>query len=149
MALTIFAAFTTAFISSQTASINDSAQLEEEMTISRLCENKISEIYLNPPEFKESLTISKDTKNFEEEENKDYEYTVEYKRFKIPDFSKITGQGENAKASGMQAMIFQKMQKNLEEMIWQVSVTVRNKNTDIKYTLSTWLDNPVAKVNFN
>ncbi len=149
MALTIFAAFTVAFISSQTSNINDSSMLEEEMTISRLCENKINEIYLSPPEFRESLTISKETKNFEEEENKDYEYTIEYKRFKIPDFSKITGQGENAKSSGMQAMVFQKMQKNLQEMIWQVSVTVRNKTTDYKYTLSTWIDNSQAKVNFN
>jgi hypothetical protein len=44
MALTIFAAFTVAFISSQTSNINDSSMLEEEMTISRLCENKINEI---------------------------------------------------------------------------------------------------------
>jgi type II secretion system protein I len=147
IALSIFAVFASAYISTQTSNVNDSSRLEEEMTISRLCENKINEIILNPPDLRESLTLSKETKTFEEDEYKDYEYIIEYKRFKIPDMTKLNeNQNQDAKTQAGQSMVMNTIKKNLEEMIWQVSLTVRNKTNDTKYSLSTWLLNPEAKV---
>jgi hypothetical protein len=32
-------------------------------------------------------------------------------------------------------------------MIWQLQVTVRNKETQAKYVLSTWVQNERAKIN--
>lgn len=151
IALTIFAVFATAFISSQGSNIADSGRIDEENFIQQLCENKLNEIVLNPPEFRESLTLSKDTKGFETEDAKDYEYTIEYRRLKIPNFAKIAGESneEGAQASSTQGKVFDIIKKNIEEMIWQVSVTVRNKNTDYKFTLNAWLENTQAKVSIN
>lgn len=151
IALTIFAVFATAFISSQGSNVVDSARIDEENLIAQLCENKLSEIILNPPEFRESLTLSKETKPFEGEEVKDYEYTIEYRRLKIPNFAKIAGESseEGATSNSAQGKVFDLIKKNIEEMIWQISITVRNKNTDYKYTLTTWLENTAAKVSIN
>lgn len=151
IALTIFAVFATAFISSQGSNVADSARIDEENLIAQLCENKLNEIILNPPEFRESLTLSKETKGFEAEEIKDYEYTIEYRRLKIPNFAKIAGESgeEGVQSSSSQGKIFDIIKKNVEEMIWQVSVTVRNKNTDYKFTLTSWLENTQAKVSIN
>lgn len=151
IALTIFAVFATAFISSQGSNVVDSGRIDEENLIAQLCENKLHEIVLNPPEFRESLTLSKETKSFEGEEIKDYEYTLEYRRLKIPNFAKIAGETseEGAQSSSTQGKVFDIIKKNMEEMIWQVSVTVRNKNTDYKFTLTSWLENSQAKVSIN
>lgn len=151
IALTIFAVFATAFISSQGSNIADSGRIDEENLIQQLCENKLNEIVLNPPEFRESLTLSKETKGFETEEAKDYEYTIEYRRLKIPNFAKIAGESseEGAQASSTQGKVFDIIKKNMEEMIWQVSVTVRNKTSDYKFTLTAWLENTQAKVSIN
>lgn len=148
IALSIFAVFATAFISSQGSNVADSGRIDEENLTHQLCEMKLNEIILNPPEFRESLTLSKETKGFEGEEIKDYEFTIEYRRLKIPNFAKIAGESgdEGAASSSAQGKIFDLIKKNIEEMIWQISVTVRNKNTDYQFTLTTWLENTQAKV---
>lgn len=150
IAVTIFAVFASAFISSQTSNVTDSTQLSEELIIHRICENKINEIILNPPQLQESLTLSKETKNFEEDDFKDYEYIVEWRRLKLPNFAQLmnksSDEDSNKGSTSMQIQVFDKLKKNIEEMIWQVSVTVRNKNTNYQFILTSWIDNPDAKV---
>ena len=48
--------------------------------------------------------------------------------------------------SGLQKQIMDTVTKNLEKLIYQVNVVVRNKQTDYNYELSTWLYNYGEKV---
>ena len=62
-------------------------QQVEDILLKDLCENKISELVINPPTFNESLTLTKETKDVEDFE--DYQTIVEYKKFFVPDMKKI------------------------------------------------------------
>jgi prepilin-type N-terminal cleavage/methylation domain-containing protein len=149
IALVIFAVFATAFVTGQGYNLLDSSKLREELLMKDYCENKINEIIVNPPELTEALTLAKETK--EVKENKDYQTTVEYKKLFIPDMSKITGdqeaesKEESSKAQ-MEKRIFKVFKENMEKMVWQVEVTVKNKTNDSSFKLSAWLYNQGADV---
>jgi len=151
IAISIFAIFATVFVTGQGYNLLDSSKLKDEMIMKDLCENKINEIIINSPELRDSLTLSKETKDFEN--NKDYKYTIEYKKFFVPDMSKITGGGEEkgkpkeeTPQEQMEKRIFNVFKQNMEKMIWQVEVTVTNKNNDSQFKLSSWLYNQNADV---
>ena len=151
VAISIFAIFATVFVTGQGYNLLDSSKLKDEMIMKDLCENKINEIITNPPELRDSLTLTKETKDFEN--NTDYQYTIEYKKFFVPDMNKITGDSEaNGKEkeesaqAQMEKRIFKVFKDNMEKMIWQVEVSVKNKNNDSKFKLSTWLYNQNADV---
>ncbi len=150
IALSIFSFFVTAFMAGHGANISDSSRIDEEIILSRLCEKIINITILDPPEFKESLTLTPESKNFEETEYSDYKYSIEYKRLTIPDLTKIQGKEEGEEeednAGGIEKMIFEELKKNVEEIIWQIQVTVTNKATGFHYILSTWLTNNEAKI---
>ena len=42
--------------------------------------------------------------------------------------------------------IFTQVTKNIEKMIWQVEIQIVHKPTEQQYTISTWIDDPKAKV---
>lgn len=147
IAMSIFAVFATAFVTGQGYNLLDSGQLKNEILLKDLCENKINEIIINPPELKESLTLSKETKSFEN--YPDYQYTIEYKKLFVPDYSKLKGSKEGEQESAedqMEKRVFKIFKENMEKMIWQVEVTVKNKLNDSQFRLSTWLNNPNADV---
>lgn len=146
IALAIFGVFITAFISGQGGNILDSTTMREDQRLFNLASNKLSEIIINPPEFTESLTSNLDTKTFEDNEN--YEWSVEFKKFEIPEYSAATGQEEVPAEQEMQRRVYARIKENLEQMLWQIRVTVKNKTTGQNYSLSTWLNNDKATVRF-
>ncbi len=164
IALTIFAVFAAMFVVGQSGNLADSVQMREESLLRILCLNKINEILNDPPEFNDQLVISKEKKTFEDYPN--YEYTLEYKKLKIPDLSQIAGKSgagggegasgeedggeDNAQSStSANATIFKNIKDNLESMVWQVRVTVTNKKTGFFYVLAAWPNNKNAKVKFD
>lgn len=149
IALVIFAVFATAFVTGQGYNLLDSSKLKEELLMKDFAENKINDIIVNPPELRDALTLSKETKDVEA--NTDYQVTVEYKKLFVPDMNKITGsdtpEGEEESAQAkMEKRIFKVFKENMEKMIWQVEVTVKNKTNDSTFRLSTWLYNQNADV---
>lgn len=149
IALVIFSVFAAAFVTGQGYNLMDSGKLREELLMKDFCENKINEIITNPPELRDALTLTKETKDIEG--NSDYQTIVEYKKFFVPDMNKITGQDTDAKEeesaqAQMEKRIFNVFKENMEKMIWQVEVTVKNKVIGETFRLSTWLNNPNADV---
>lgn len=156
IAMTIFALFITAFLMSQSANIAGSVTMAEDLVMQGLAERKISEILLDKPTFTNATENDVQTKAFEEEGFKNYTYTIEYKKLEFPDFNQLTGtdeEEENAyqqdKNQAVKKMVFDKLKKNMEEILWQVKVTITNKDTDYKYSLATWLTNDKAKFDTN
>lgn len=185
IAITLFAIFIIAFISTQGSNVRDSVNMKEELLLQKLCENKLNEILLDPPELKESLTLTPKKGNLEDMGYSDYEYSVEYKRLKIPNLNAITGEdsekegeadgdggaGTGAGAGGatdggsgddadpnaakeskekqskmFQNKVFETIRKNVEEMVWQVKVTVQHKKDNFPFSLVAFIDNKKAKV---
>ena len=110
----------------------------------------MNEQLVNPPEFTNATENSKETKTFEDEEYSNYEYTIEYKKFLIPDITKLnTSQDIDPKTLAIQKMIFENFRDNLEKVLWQLQVTVKNKNTDYIHVLSTWVTNAKEKIKLN
>lgn len=149
IAIVIFTIFATVFITGQGYNLLDSGKLREDMLLKDLAENKINEIIINPPELRDSLTLAKETKDAEG--NSNYSVTVEYKKFFVPDMSKITGSEEDKDAdesaqAQMEKRIYKVFKDNMEKMIWQVEVTVKSKTSDSSLRLSTWLYNQNADV---
>ena len=160
IALTIFAVFAVMFVAGQGGNLADSMQMREESLLRILCLNKINEVLNDPPEFNDQLIISKEQKSFED--YPDYEYVLEFKKLKIPDLTKITGKDEGSSeaesededgaaksATATNATILKSIKDNLENMVWQIRVTVKNKKTGFFYVLSAWPYNKNAKVKFD
>lgn len=149
IAFTLFAVFAIAFVTGQRHNVETSVNLREELILQRLAKEKIDEIFLNPPQFQESLTMMPVEKNFEGS-FQNYKYKIEYKRLKIPNLSMLQPKNEDEDnadegQSAIEKKIYDEIQKYVEEAIWQVTVTVTNKQTKFFYTLSSWLSNINAK----
>ena len=150
IAIAIFAVFASVFVTGQGYNLLDSSKLREEILLKDIGENKINDIVTNPPELRDSLTMSKETKA--DEKNPDYIVTVEYKKFFVPEMSKIVGnegddkKQEESNQSQLEKRIFKIFKDNMEKMLWQVEVTVKNKNTDSQLKFSSWLYNNNAEV---
>lgn len=150
IALTIFSIFVATYLTVQGENISDSIRYNQELELHQLCEAKINEIIINPPDLRDQLTLAPDIKV--DEERKDYEYKIEWMRMEIPNLSKIQGKSSEEDAEGggenpVFKMIYDRMRTNIKEMIWQVRVTVKHKPTGVNYTLATWINNPKAKIN--
>ncbi|WPU64014.1 type IV pilus modification PilV family protein [Peredibacter starrii] len=170
IALTLFAFFVTAFLTSQGYNVADSTLSEEQLMLQQLCERKINELVIDPPKFSNAQTNLKETKTFEESDLKNFEYTLEMKKLTVPDFAQLFAQkdatSEEAKDSyegnyfgnnqnsgnrnaSLEKMVFEELKKNIERVIWQARVTVTNKDTKYSYTLSTYLTNYNEKIQLN
>lgn len=143
IATTIFAVFASAYVVTQGSNVTEGNQMREEMKLRELCEQKINEIISNPPELRDQLTISKEQKTFEKDSN--YEYTLQWFKLEFPDVSQMGGEGDEGE-SAVNAMVAKKVKDNMEKLLWQLKVTVTNKETKFNYTLSTWLHNTKAEV---
>lgn len=151
IAIAIFAVFATVFVTGQGYNVLDSSKLKNEMTLNNLAQNKLNEIITAPPDLRDSLTLTKEVKDFES--NPNYQYSIEYKKFTVPDLSKLQNSAdENAEDSkpsndANQKMFYSIFKENMEKMIWQVEVVVKDKTTDDTFRLSTWIYNNNADVN--
>lgn len=169
IAITLFAFFVTAYLTSQGYNVEDSRVSEEQLILQQLAERKISELVLDPPKFSNATADLKETKAFEESELKNFEYTLEIKRLVIPDFAQLFAQkdstteeaqdsydgdyySEGAKGQrnqNLEKLVFEELRKNIEKVIWQARVTVTNKETKYNFTLSTFLTNYNEKIQIN
>lgn len=150
IAVSIFAVFSTVFVTGFGYNLLDSGKLKEDILLKDFCENKINDIITNPPTLADSLTLSKETKDVEN--NSNYQTIVEYKKFFVPDMTKINDTSNESKSdednqqAAMEKRIFTVFKENMEKMIWQVEVTVKNKTSGETFKLDTWLYNPGADV---
>lgn len=169
IAITLFAFFITAFLTSQGYNVSDSLLNQEQLLLQGLAERKINELILDPPKFTNADDNKKETRTFEETEYQGYEYTLELKRLVLPDLGQLLTQkngGDEAAGGGedndyledsnksqrnaaLEKMIFDEMKKNVEKILWQARVTVTNKETKYGFTLSTYLTNHNEKVQLN
>jgi prepilin-type N-terminal cleavage/methylation domain-containing protein len=163
IAITLFAFFITAFLTSQGYNVTDSQLSEEQLNLQQLCERKINELHLDPPKFQNIIGTLKETKTFEEKDYANFEYTLEIKKLTIPDFAQLftqKGNSENPDSvstspnnanrnSTIEKMVFDELKKNVEKIIWQARVTVTNKETKLSYSLSTWLTNYGERIQLN
>lgn len=169
IAITLFAFFATAFLTSQGYNVADSTMSQEQLILQQLCERKINELIINPPKFSNATANSKETKTFEEAEYANYEWTMEIKKLVLPDFAQLLSQGssgtdtaaegeendyfnDNKKAqrnSALEKLIFDEMKKNIEKILWQARITVTNKETKYNFTLSTFITNNNERVQLN
>lgn len=156
VAFSLFAIFAAVFLQTQSQNIFDSFRMNEELVLKQLCEGKITELLINPPEFKSSLHEKKETKSFELDNYEGYSYTIEYRQFKTPDLENLMMQSQQEdedqdetrkKQIEMLKSVFQTVQKKIENVFWQIQVTVTNKETGEAYDLSTWFLDPKAKFN--
>lgn len=149
IAIAIFSVFASAFVTGQGYNLLDSSKLKEDIRLKDLCENTINDLITNPPELRDALTLTKETKDFEK--FPDYKYTIEYKKLFVPDMNKIAGKekgGDEAesKQQVLEKRIFGVFKENMEKIIWQVEVTVQNKLSKEQFKLSTWIYNQNAEV---
>ncbi len=150
IAIAIFTVFASVFVTGQGLNLLDSSKLKDEILLKDFAENKLNEIIVNPPELRDSLTLSKETKDVVA--NSDYQTTVEFKKFYVPDMTKISTPDADSKdqeespQAQMEKKIFKIFKENMEKMIWQVEVTAKNKNEATTFRISAWLYNPNADV---
>lgn len=154
-ALGIFAAFLLGISVTISHNVNSSILMKEDTTLHNLAELKLNEVLLDKKEFTNATENSVDSGTFDIEGMDQYKFEVRIKPTEFPDLSQIMGQDEGDDGSGssdpINKVIFDKLKKNLEEIIWQVSVTVINTDTDYSYELSTWVNksNPKVDTNFS
>lgn len=152
IALAIFSVFIAVYVTSQGYNVADSARFKQELKLKQLAEFKINELITNPPELSESLTLTPETSDFEDWPN--YSYAITYKKFLIPDFSKIQGEDPNqdrqeaSQQRELEKRIFETVKENMEILLWQVEVKVTDKTTKESYLATTWIYNHDAEVQF-
>lgn len=153
IAIAIFAVFATVFVTGFGFNMVDSSKLKEDILLKDLGENKINEIISNPPAFSETLTLTKETKDIPN--YAEYQTIVEYKKFFVPDMTKIAGKSasedgspseEESQQAQMEKRIFSVFKENMEKILWQVEVTVKNKTSGETFKLNAWLYNQNADV---
>ena len=169
IAITLFAFFITAFLTSQGYNVSDSQLSEEQLNLQQMCESKINELYLDPPKFQNITGTFNETKNFEQSDLAGFEWTLEIKKLTIPDFAQLFGTkggtteeaanayegnyldegNANTRNSNMEKIVFEELKKNIEKIVWQARVTVTDKETKLSYSLSTWLTNYNEPIQLN
>ncbi|MGB0454242.1 MAG: type IV pilus modification PilV family protein [Bacteriovoracaceae bacterium] len=147
IALAMFATFATVFVQVQGTQVGISGTFPENLKLRSLAQKVVNELIVNPPTFNESLTATSTQKSFDDEE--DYLYTLTWKKFTLPDFSKLKTQAddpEGKSASAIEKKISETVTKNMEKLIWQVDVEIESKLSGEKYNVTHWLYNVEAQV---
>ncbi len=154
IAIFLFALFITAFMVGQGDNISDSISFKGDLLLKDIAEMKMNEVIINPPQdFRPGagkVDVNADKKKFEEiEEYPDYRYAVQLFKVTIPDLEKIQGKPEEENPNQDQAMqkrIFDNFKRNMEELVWQIVVTVEHKPSGATYDLSTWYYNEAGRI---
>lgn len=145
VALSIFAVFATAFVQSQGTQVTISMGFQQELKLRNLAQQVINEIIMNPPDLGENLFVGGESKTFENDQN--YSYNIQWTKFTLPDFNKLKananeGQGQ----TGVEGRIMEKVRENMERLIFQLEVTIINKENGFSHTVTTWLYNDRANL---
>ncbi len=154
IALTVFAAFATAMVFRLSNNVSGSIQLSADLKLHNLAELKMNETLIGKKEFTNATANDVKTGSFEVEGYEDYKYKVEITNIKFPDFAQLMGNSEDdadandSSNNRIQKAIFDKMKKNIEDMIWQVTVTVIAPDTE-EYQLHSWINKSNAKIDTN
>ena len=152
IALAIFAVYATAMIYSLTNNVTGSIQMAEDLELHNLAEMKMNEVLIGKKEFTNATENDPDTGQFEIEGYEKYKYKVEIKKLKLPELQQILGKTDeegNSEDDAVQGLIFKKLQQNIEELIWQVKVTITNTETTYEYELNSWINKSNAKIDTN
>lgn len=151
IAMTVFSMFITAYMVARGQNLTDSSRMSEELVLKKLTERVLNETLLNPPELNPSRSFVPETKRFEDKGFENFEYTIEFQKIELPDLSQIGSGGEEAQDddngnAAIQKRIYQQFADNIERIVWQLRVTVKNTDTDYNYILSTFLKNRKAEI---
>lgn len=153
IALMIFGVYVTALIFSQSNNVSGSMKMASDLELHNLAEMKLNEILIRKKEFTNATENEVDSGAFEIEGYKNYKYEIKIRKNEFPDFAQIMGKSEDEDSdqnnSALQKLIFDKMKKNVEEILWQVNVKVTNTNTDESYELNSWINKTNAKLDTN
>jgi type II secretion system protein I len=153
IALAIFAVYSVAMIVTQSSNIDGSIRLKDNLVLHNLAQMKMNEVLIDVKKFTNATESDPDTGSFEFDGFKDYKYKVEYKKNEFPNFDQLMGQTEDEagqeQTSAMKKVIFDKLKKNVELMIWQVRVTVTHPVSGAVYDLSSWVTDKDAKLDTN
>ena len=147
VALSIFAVFATAFVQSQGTQVNISMGFQEELTMRNLAQQVINEMIMNPPELNESIFAGGENKTFED--NPNYSYNINWYKFTLPDFSRLKTGNEGQGQTGIEQKIAEKVRENMERLVFQLEVTIINKQVGNSHTVTTWLYNDRAVLELN
>ena len=150
IAMTVFSMFVTAFVVSQGNNLADSSNMRFEYQLKNLLEKEVNELIVNPPEFTPGLLIGNENDYKTIDDFEDYETKVEWFEFQLPDLSQLNkkegDESTNNPQETVQTKVIENVSKNLKELLWQMRVTVRHKETQREMEATTWLMNPKAKV---
>jgi prepilin-type N-terminal cleavage/methylation domain-containing protein len=147
IAMTVFAVFVSVFVMTNGANLTDSRNFKDELKLRDLASSIINEIIINPPQLTEALTLSAETKSFESDPN--YTYTIEWRKFELPDYTKMMGEDNDDPQAAFQKKVFEQVKSNMEILVWQLAVEVRSLDTNMGYRLATWIINNEGKVTFS
>jgi uncharacterized lipoprotein YehR (DUF1307 family) len=154
IAIFLFALFITAFMVGQGDNISSSISFKGDLLLKDIAEMKMNEVIINPPQdFRPGagkVDVAGDKKKFENiEEYPDYRYAVQLFKVTIPELEKIQGkpQDENPNQDQiLQRRLFENFKRNMEELVWQIVVTVEHKPSGTTYDLSTWYYNQDGRI---
>lgn len=157
IAIFLFALFITAFMVGQGDNISDSISFKGDLLLKDIAEMKMSETLINPPQdFRPAqgkVKVAEEKKKFEDiEEYPDYRYAVQLFKVTIPEYDKIVGKPEEENPNQDQAMqrrIFDNFKRNMEQLVWQIVITVEHKPSGATYDLSTWYYNEAGRMQFD
>jgi len=151
VALAIFGAYATVMILTQVSNTDRSMNMAKDLKLHTLAQMKMNEVLIRKNEFTNASENDVETGNIEIEGLEYFKFQVEFKRNEFPDFSALMGQTDEQVAeadpnAGIKKLIFDKMKKNVEEMIWQVKVTIINTQDSTSYELNSWVNKDNAKL---
>ena len=149
IALAIFAVFATAYSVGHNGSLATSANMQGDLKLKDLAEMQYNLTLLDPPDFSKPVAdVKKVTKSFKD--YPDYEYTMSYKQIFIPDITKILGEQDDPNDPERQnrKKIMQEFKDNMERLVWQISLEVRDKRNNATFLLSGWTYYAKGQVKF-
>lgn len=144
IAITLFGVFVTAFVTRNGMNLQSSLNFKNELKLRDLTASIINEILINPPELTDSLTLSPKTKAIEKMPG--FTYSITWKNFNIPDYTKMSGKNQDDPRAAFQKKVFEQVKENMKLLVWQLAVEVRDSDTNSSYRLATWIYNDKAKV---
>jgi type II secretion system protein I len=153
IALAIFAVYSVAMIVTQSSNIDGSIRLKDNLVLHNLAQMKMNEVLIDVKKFTNATESDPDTGSFEIEGFKEFKFKVEYKKNEFPNFDQLMGKSEDDTAqdqsSAIKKVIFEKLKKNVELIIWQVRVSVTHPVSGAVYDLSSWITDKDAKMDTN
>ena len=151
VALAIFGAYATAMILTQISNTDRSMNMGKDMKLHTIAQMKMNEVLMRRNEFTNATENDAENGTIDIEGLENFKFLIEYKRNIFPDFAALMGQTEEESNqvdpnAAVKKLIFDKMKKNIEEMIWQVKVTITNTNDGASYELNSWVNKDNAKL---